>query len=161
MSLVVFISGLKPQARKSALVLMLCWFEAPNYPRGALLRVNENEQRSAQRDLCSAVRAGVRGLGAASSPLQGFTKRTTRKGVSKEFESALELHPKFGLQDLRLRSWLQLDATSLAICCIWRVDKALGGRRLQVRIASQQCEADAVGSSVQLWSCQIKEAPMV
>ena len=103
-------------------------------------------------------REGVRGLGAASSPVHGFT---TRKGVLKEFDSALELRPKFGLQDLRLMSWPQLDATSLAICCIWRVDKALKGRRFQVRIASQQCATEAVRSSVQLWSCQIKEAPTV
>ena len=136
---------------------MLCWLEAPNYQRGALLRVNENEQRSAQRDLCSAVRAGGRGLGAASSPVHGFT---TRKGVLKEFDSALELRRKLRLQDMRLRSWLQLDATSLAICCIWRVDKALGGRRFQGRIASQQCEADAVESSVQLWS-NIRWSPSV
>ena len=137
---------------------MLCWFEAPNYQRGALLRVNENEQRSAQRDMCSAVRAGIRGLGAASSPVHGFT---TRKRVLKELGSALELRRKLRLQDLRLRYWMQLDATNLAICCIRRVDKALGDRRLQVRIASQQCEVDAVGSLVQLWSCQITEAPKV
>ena len=54
LSLVVFVSGLKPQARKSALVLMLCWLETPNYQRGALLRVNENEEMSARRHLCSA-----------------------------------------------------------------------------------------------------------
>ena len=90
-----------------------------------------------------------------------FKAAQQERGVSKEFDSALELHPEFGLQDLRRRSWLQLDATSLAICCIWRVDKALGGRRFQVRIASQQCAIEAVRSSVQLWSCQNKEAPMV
>ena len=90
-----------------------------------------------------------------------FKVSQQEKRVSKEFDFALELHPKFGLQDLRLRYWMQLDATSLAICCIWRVDKAVGGRRFQARIASQQCEVDAVGSSVQLWSCQIKEAPKV
>ena len=56
--------SLRHQTRNSALVLMLCWFEAPNFQRGALLRANENEQRSAQRDLCSAVRAGeFAGLG--------------------------------------------------------------------------------------------------
>ena len=143
----------------SVLVLMLCWFEAPNFQQGALLRAKENEQRSAQRDLYSVVWAGgVRGLGAASSPVQGFT---TRKGLSKEFDSALESHRKLKLRDLRLKSWLQLDATSLAICCIWRFHKGLGGRRFQVRSASQQCEVDAVGYSVQLWSCQIQEAPKV
>ena len=80
--------------------------------------------------------------------------------VLKELGSALELRRKLRLQDLRLRSWLQLDATSLAICCIWRVDKVLGGRRFQGRIASQQCEADAVESSVQLWS-NIRWSPSV
>ena len=39
-------------------MLMLCWFEAPNFQRGVLLRVAKNEQKSAQRDLYSAVWAG-------------------------------------------------------------------------------------------------------
>ena len=131
------------------------------FPACVLLRVDENEQKSGQRDLYSAVWAGVRGLGATSSPLQGYTKKTTRKGVSTEFDSALELHPKFRLQDMRLRCWLFLDATILALRCIWRVDTAFGGRRFQIRIASRQCEAEAVKSSVQLWSCQIEGPPKV
>ena len=85
------------------------------FAAGALLKVNENERRPAIQ-WCGREFAGL-GLQACrfkvSQRQENGSSRSARGPQTQEFDTALQLRPEFRLQDLRLGSLLQLDATKL------------------------------------------------